>query len=672
MDDSLRMKNPLLQIQINNDKDNANYNIMNISNEGGFDNLNNVMINGFNYPNEMMAINPMFNNKLNLNDNNYINEQKFDGERCQYIDLYFRSSTLINKLGLIVSQCNINDKVSEIIKKYRLRSGDNDPFRIFYFNGKILNVNLTCSEAGLNNGASIFVVNTVVIKGAGGVKGEGDPWLHKNINIKFIKSLKNIYNKSFNYEPFGLSKLCLLKEISSKLDDKSLKNLPEIISCIMRILKNGYIETDKNIKKTIKEVLQKLKGSNIINFSEYVDETIDKNQINKMLELLDKDDLEEIKDISVRLSKYDKYMKFFHKNLVKSKQESIFEFSVISLVIMEREDFFKFEKEREKCPNRVDKILYHGTSVEPISCILTDQFKKSVDRHYQHGKGVYFTDFLDYCWFYGGEESNRANKNIIPQIGKTFTLIACEVYYNKEGFRKVVDCKYTPKKNEINFAYAGAGFETLINPDFNKFVGTEYVIWDLDQICPFISAKLERNEFCVIWRDNNFSEKPVYGNKFDPLFKKFLSERLKYIKQMAKYNIYPCETTEEALKLIERKKYNKIILISNAGSNLEGKKFIIKARKIIGNDVIALFLAYNIEHLKWIKDFKNAFFSNDPNFYEEYLQSFESEDCIKEKIDSLIKKMEKHYGVKFNFDETYLDYPNFKKEGKYSDLRFNY
>ena len=102
-----------------------------------------------------------------------------------------------------------------------------------------------------------------------------------------------------------------------------------------------------------------------------------------------------------------------------------------------------------------------------------------------------------------------------------------------------------------------------------------------------ISAKLKRNEFCVIWRDNNFSEKPVYNNNFDKIFKDFLKERMKYIEQAAKYNIYPCETSEEALELIKRKKYNKIILISNVGNDLGGKKFIEQARKIIGSDVIA-------------------------------------------------------------------------------------
>jgi hypothetical protein len=104
-----------------------------------------------------------------------------------------------------------------------------------------------------------------------------------------------------------------------------------------------------------------------------------------------------------------------------------------------------------------------------------------------------------------------------------------------------------------------------------------------------MSAKLKRVEYCVIWRDNNFSPKPVFNNKYDTIFKSFLKERLKYINQNAKYNIYPCETSEEALGLVNRKKYNKIILISNVGTDFRGKKFIEKARKIIGNNVIVLF-----------------------------------------------------------------------------------
>ena len=415
-----------------------------------------------------------------------------------------------------------------------------------------------------------------------------------------------------------------------------------------------------------------MKGSNILNFSKYIDASINSNDIKMLFQFLKNEDLKEITDIKNRLLNYNEYIKLFEKDFEKRMRNSIFEFSIISLVIMEREDFQTFEKERKKCPNRIDRILYHGTSIEPISCILTGYFKKSVDRCYQHGKGVYFTDILDYCWFYGGEKDNRSNGNKIPKINETFTFIACSIYYDKKGFRQVKDYIYTPKKNEINFAYAKEDFSTIKeSPDKTKFFGTEYVIWDLEQICPFIGAKLKRKEFCVIWRDNNFSSKPVYNNQFDSVFKQFLKERIKYIEQYAEFNIYPCETTEEALELITRKKYNKVILISNVGTDLGGKKFVNEARKIIGNDVIALFLAYNIKHLDWIKNYKNALFSNEPSFYEKYLNCFNDKFYDKkEKLLELKQAIENYYKVQFNFDDKFLDYPNFKDGGNFSELIF--
>ena len=508
----------------------------------------------------------------------------------------------------------------------------------------------------------------------------GGPLYSKEINIKFIK-VQNNTNKLYSsiFKPFfqkeeelyGLLKLCLLKELSSKLEDNQINKLSELLSYILLILKNGYIDDPIN-KEEIKKVLEKMKGSNILNFSKYVDESINSNDIRMILKLLNQEDLKEINDIKNRLLNYNEYIKLFTKDFEERKRNSIFEFSIISLVIMEREDFQIFEKERKKFPNRVDRILYHGTSIKPISCILSGYFKKSIDRYYQHGKGVYFTDTLDYCWYYGGEKGNRINGNKIPKKNDTFTLISCSIYYDKNGFRKVNDYKYTPKKNEINFAYAKEEFSTIKEyPDKTKFFGTEYVIWDLEQICPLIGAKLKRKEFCVVWRDNNFSSKPVYNNEFDEIFKKFLKERMKYIEQYAEYNIYPCETTNEALELIKRKKYNKIILISNVGTDLGGKKFVDEARKIIGNDVIALLLAYNINHLNWIKNYKNGLFSNETNFYENYLNCFSDEFYKKKyKILYLKRTIENHYKVQFNFDDKFLYYPKYKDEGSFSELIF--
>ena len=491
------------------------------------------------------------------------------------------------------------------------------------------------------------------------------------INIKFLKVDNNWNPQNYITDLNGLLKLCLLKEIAKKMDYDNIYKLEENIQIIIFILKNGDIDF-KSPKEGIKKVLEKIKGGNILSFSKYANEVINKEKMIYLINLLKKNDKNEILDIYSRLLKYNEYIKIFDKGFEQSKRESIFDYSIISMVVIERQDFRKFEQERIKCPNMVDKLLFHGTQIEPISCILTDVFRKSEKSGYQHGKGVYFTDTLDYCWFYGGDVNNRNNKNKIPKINDKFTLIASCVYYDKTHFKRVYDYKYNPKKNEINFAYAGAEFETLFeeNPDKSKFYGTEYVIWDLDQICPYLCARLKRNEYCVIWRDNNFSSKPVYNNQFDAIFKAFLKERLKYIEKASKFNIYPCETSEEALKIIKKKKYNKIILISNVGTDLGGKDFIIKAREIIGSNVIALFLAYNIRHIDWIKNFKNALFSNEPTFYEEYLSCFEGDGDYKNKILNLKSKIENNYKVKFNFDNQFFSFPNFKDSGKFSDLTF--
>ena len=149
---------------------------------------------------------------------------------------------------------------------------------------------------------------------------------------------------------------------------------------------------------------------------------------------------------------------------------------------------------------------------------------------------------------------------------------------------------------------------------------------------------------------------------------------MKFIEQYVEFNIYPCETSEEALKLIKRKKYNKIILLSNIGQDLGGKEFVDEARKIIGNDVIVLFSAYDEDHLEWVKKYKNALFSNDPYLFEEYLKCFSpnfSENEIKSNILALKEKVENFYEVKFNFDNKFIQYPLYKNSGHYSDLTFN-
>ena len=112
--------------------------------------------------------------------------------------------------------------------------------------------------------------------------------------------------------------------------------------------------------------------------------------------------------------------------------------------------------------------------------------------------------------------------------------------------------------------------------------------------------------------------------------------------------IYIHCTTDEALKLVKRKKYNKIILISNAGKNNQGADFIQKAKQIIGNNVIALFSAKMLNHTYWIENFGNDLFSNELEFTKEYLQIY-NYDCYEYErinmIQNFIKKLENHYNL---------------------------
>ena len=100
------------------------------------------------------------------------------------------------------------------------------------------------------------------------------------INIKFIKfsdySAFNCYK-----ELKGLLKLCLLNEIASKIEDSELDkdDISKNVYFIMKILKDSYVKsTDKNQPgKVIEKIMEKENGSNIINFSNIVEEQIDQH-----------------------------------------------------------------------------------------------------------------------------------------------------------------------------------------------------------------------------------------------------------------------------------------------------------------------------------------------------------------------------------------------------------
>ena len=84
------------------------------------------------------------------------------GGKC----VIFRKSGQGENSAPIMIQCNDNEKISEIVQRYRTKSGDADTSKKFIFNAKQLNLGLTVAEAGLTDNANIFVVTTRGVKGA--------------------------------------------------------------------------------------------------------------------------------------------------------------------------------------------------------------------------------------------------------------------------------------------------------------------------------------------------------------------------------------------------------------------------------------------------------------------------------------------------------------------------
>ena len=57
------------------------------------------------------------------------------------------------------------------------------------------------------------------------------------------------------------------------------------------------------------------------------------------MKLLNPNDFKEINEIRFLLSKYNEHIVLFNKDFERAKKESIFEFSIISMVIIERQDY---------------------------------------------------------------------------------------------------------------------------------------------------------------------------------------------------------------------------------------------------------------------------------------------------------------------------------------------
>jgi len=680
----------------NNNINNIKYNNMNMNNNNMMNNnmnnnymMNNNMNNNYmmnnNVNNNYMMNNNMNNNYMNNNMNNMYNNN-FNTNNMNKYNMNINNINNNNKDNMINNNINnmnmninmynnnINNKNLDDVNDINLNM-DNISYSAGMMNDKNTNNNTKNINANRNN---------ILLK------SEKDDEEISNflINIKYFNLKNNISYPIKNL--CGLLNLCLIKYISNYFNSEEIKKVlsPQIKRIILKLQKN--IKFGEDNKENIKMILNESKGNNILIYSQYINEIFNDNiKIKNLINLLEEEKRKEIDIYWGCLSNYNEYNIFFEKEFEKDLKKTKFDYSLISLAILEKEeeDEEEYKSKRDACPNIIKRILYHGSQIDPISKILTDEFKYSRKAFY--GMGIYFSDIIDYIAFYcGGTGINNRRKNfgnIVP-VHSAFSFIASEVFYDKNKFRQIKDMSlYVPEldhfpsyeelkqkyhekmiePNGIHFIRVNDEGDALTEKDFfdkknkGQFLGNEYAITEKYQIFPIYSLTVKRNEYFVLWRDPNFKGENKFTN--------YLKERKLFCMEKANMNIYFESSTEEALKFLLRRQYNKVILITSIGLDLSGKKFIEIARKIFGFDLMVLFFSANEAHLKWIQKFQNCLYKDQANFYEEYITNFNKDGLLRLKRD-----VEKEYNITLlNFSENILSYPNFKNDGDFSSFNFS-
>jgi len=616
----------------NNDMNNNNMN--NNININNMNNNNNMNMNKMNNNDMNMNMNNMNNNNMNMNNMNNNNMNMNNNDK--------NNNNMNNNM-------NMNNMNNNMIKKN--------------------NNNVKCDNIILNSDKDDEEIGDFLI------------------NIKYFNLKNNITSPIKNL--CGLLNLCLIKYISNYFKNEKIKKVssPEIKKIILELKKNIIFNEDN--RDNIKMILNENKRNNILIYSQYINEIFnDNNKIRSLINLLAEEERKIIDIFWGCLSNYNEYNIFFEKEFEKDLKKTKFDYSLISLAILEKEEDEKeYKLKRDDCPNIEKRILYHISKIDPTSKKLTDEFKYT--RKAFFGMGIYFSDIIDYIAFSYGEKGpeNRGKNfgNIVP-VNSTFSFIASEVFYDKNKFRQIKDMslsvpelghfpsydelktKYSEKMiepNGIHFIRVKDDGNPLTERDFfdkkskGEFLGNEYVITEKYQIFPIYSLTVKRNEYFVLWRDPNF--------KGENDFSDYLKERKLFCLEKAHMNIYFESSTEEALKFLLQRQYNKVILITSIGLDLSGKRFVEIARKIFGFNLIVLFFSVNKTHLKWIQKFQNCLYTNKSNFYEEYITNFN-----KDGLEKLKKDVEKQYKITLmKFSENFLSYPNFKNEGDFSSLDFS-
>ena len=554
------------------------------------------------------------------------------------------------------------EDLKNIIKS---KIANTEHFVITYNNKQYKNLN---EIMYFEQGDKVYIEKTIILE---------------NYEINFIQNLNlNEANMKIS-ELFGISKLCLLKYIANYISNVNLIQNDKIRGIIIELQKG--IKMTGQPQKDIAESLSQTNGNNILTYVNYLKDIISSKEIMSLISLFDQNMQNHFIAYWSILSKYQQFNFEFEKELLKMIEQSYFDFSLIGLTIFQHNRAKSFLENLKQCDNCKCRFLLHGTQVDPISKIITSDFKYAKKAFY--GMGVYFSDMIDYISFYSEYSPNgeRTNWGKILPPGRTISCVGAIIYYDRSKTKIVYDNKYyvpplnefptydfllknykekMVEKNGIHIAVVEPKEGHVLKSEKEiqkarkegRFIGTEYVITEMDQILPLYGLTLRRNEYFILWRDSNFSK----GNQWT----KFLKNMLIY--RESTFNIFFESCTEKALEIIKRKRFNKIILISSCQGDV-GMRFVNIVRKILAFDIVVLFFSSNLNNLAWIQNYPNALFTNNEGFLRKYINNYNYYGLLQ-----LKNEIEKYYKFHFNLNNNCLDYPytKYAEIYDYTQLKF--
>ena len=627
-------------------------------------NMNNNKINNMNYSmNNNNIYNNMSNNINNNMNNNNMNMNADINMNNQFNTNNMNMNTNLNKNYNINMNNNMNNNMNyNMTNNMHNMENNNSNIPMNNYMNIPMNNNMNIPMDNnmnnpMNNNMIIGNMNNADYMNIGNINSIFN-YENNNALIKIwiMKKQNNNSNEFRNLS--GLLKILFIKKLLNNIDI-NLINSEDIKEILFQIKNNIHFTGDKNI-----ELITKNRVFNIIIYAQYLINLINLNEFYLINNFKNFQLKQELISYCNSLYKYEKYNTFFEINFINYLKNSHFDYSLISINILEN-DNSEYEQKCGNCPNMKKKIVYFTSNIEPISLKDSDVLKDSTKNYF--GRGFYASDKIDDLPSFIINQNNNdfICRKIIP-VNAFFSFIAAEIFYDSTKL-KIIDIdmdksnknistqNYNDQKLEPN------GLFYLNKKSLNnKCLANELVIPEKYQIFPLYTITLKRNEYFVLWRDPNFQNENEYQ------YKKFLEDIKLFCYKKANINFYYESSTEEALKFLLRRKYGRPIIITSIGRDLSGKRFIEIARKILGFDIIVLFFSNNSGHFWWIQNFPNCLYTDKSDIYEEFITKYNEQD-----LRILQSKVENYYHIKLKaltFDFIY--YPNYKNEGDFSQLEF--